>query len=304
MHNQIYFGVVESRDDDPKKLGRCKVRIVGIHTEDNVMLATKDLPWAYPLMPVHSASMSGIGFSPTGIVEGTWCAITFRDEEKQHPVIIGTVGGIPEDDNVLPSVTTVTYRVAKQSTVKDSSGNEVLDGSGNPIVTGPVVVETVTEPTVGSTVIKKASALVTSDAGLEFIRKMESIKVGKPNANSGAPLSIPASSGVNPHINDYVDNGNGTSSVTLPNGTVATLIIWSPGNSGIGEAVETKNPDGTNMYTVNGVDITQGSTINPEVAAEAERKWQSEHGVNWVPVNQPANWVSNTSNDNSNIVPE
>lgn len=175
MQSQIYYGVVESRDDDPKKLGRCKVRIVGLHSEDNVILPTKDLPWAYPMMPVHSASMSGIGFSPTGIVEGTWCAINFRDEDMQHPVIIGTVGGIPEDDNVLPSVTTVTYKVTKQETLKDSSGNEVIDGTGNPVVTGPTTIETVTEPTVPMTDIKKPSSLTVSNAGIQFIMGQEAL---------------------------------------------------------------------------------------------------------------------------------
>jgi GH24 family phage-related lysozyme (muramidase) len=175
MNTQIYYGVAESRDDDPKKLGRCKVRIVGLHSEDKVTLPTKDLPWAYPLMPVFSASMSGIGYSPTGIVEGTWCAITFRDEHNQHPVIIGTIGGIPEDENVLPSVDVVTYKVTRQTPVKDAAGNDVLDGGGNPVVTGPVIVETITEPTVPQTDIKKPYSMTVSPAGIQFIQKKEAL---------------------------------------------------------------------------------------------------------------------------------
>lgn len=95
--NQFYYGVVESRAD-PLKLGRCKVRIVGIHTENSSLLPTKDLPWAMPLQPITSAGVSGIGVSPTGPVEGTWVVCFFRDGESyQEPIMIGTIGGIPED---------------------------------------------------------------------------------------------------------------------------------------------------------------------------------------------------------------
>ena len=70
FENRFYTGVVESRAD-PLKIGRCKVRVVGIHTENTALLPTKDLPWAIPLQPITSASVSGIGHSPTGPVEGT-----------------------------------------------------------------------------------------------------------------------------------------------------------------------------------------------------------------------------------------
>ena len=90
-------GVVES-GDDPKKLGRCKVRILGYHTEDKAILPTSELPWAYPLQPITSAAMSGVGISPTGILPGTWVMGFFQDGEyAQHPVIMGTFGGINEE---------------------------------------------------------------------------------------------------------------------------------------------------------------------------------------------------------------
>lgn len=96
--NQIYFGIVESRLD-PLKLGRCRVRIIGLHTENKSELPTRDLPWATPILPITSASLSGIGDSPVGPVEGTCVAITFTDKECQFPIMIGTVPGIPSDIN-------------------------------------------------------------------------------------------------------------------------------------------------------------------------------------------------------------
>ncbi len=90
-----WFGVVEDRDD-PLRLGRCRVRIIGYHTEDNETLPTEDLPWALPVMPANSAGSSGVGWSPTGAVEGSWVVGFFADGEGgQHPMFFGTVGSIP-----------------------------------------------------------------------------------------------------------------------------------------------------------------------------------------------------------------
>ena len=74
---KLYEGCVENRND-PLKLGRCQVRVVGLHTHDKNILSTADLPWAYPLQPVTSAAISGLGHSPVGPVEGTWVIIMFR----------------------------------------------------------------------------------------------------------------------------------------------------------------------------------------------------------------------------------
>lgn len=87
-------GVVEDIED-PLKLGRCRVRIFGIHTPDKSEIPTESLPWAHPLMPYNSASMSGVGISPTGILPGSWVMGFFQDGEScQQPVILGSYGGI------------------------------------------------------------------------------------------------------------------------------------------------------------------------------------------------------------------
>ena len=95
MAMELHTGVVENRAD-PLHLGRCQVRIVGLHTDDKVLLPTEDLPWATPLQPITSAGVSGIGSSPVGPVEGTWVAIVFRDEFEQYPIMIGTFAAVPQ----------------------------------------------------------------------------------------------------------------------------------------------------------------------------------------------------------------
>ena len=102
MHNMIWWqGVVEDRAD-PLMLGRCRVRILGYHTdnkEEGVGIPTSHLPWATPSQPITSAAMNGIGTTPIGPVEGTWVFGFFRDgKNAQEPVIFGTFGGIPEQE--------------------------------------------------------------------------------------------------------------------------------------------------------------------------------------------------------------
>lgn len=94
----VWFqGVVEDRAD-PELLGRVRVRCLGFHTENKEQLPTEDLPWAYPIQPITSAAMNGIGYAPVGPVEGTWVFGFFRDgESAQEPMILGTLGGIPQE---------------------------------------------------------------------------------------------------------------------------------------------------------------------------------------------------------------
>ena len=138
---KLYTGVVENRRD-PLRLGRCQVRIVGLHTEQKTVLPTNDLPWAFPMQPVTSAAMNGIGHAPVGPVEGTWVIIFFRDLDEQQPIMMGTIGGIPQADSkkideftdfieLFPSAIT-----SAGDKSKDVPQNVVLDGYGSPVAVG------------------------------------------------------------------------------------------------------------------------------------------------------------------------
>ena len=92
-----FVGVVEDRAD-PQKLGRLRVRCLGYHDEDLLKLPTADLPWAHVMNPITSATVSGLGQSPLGAVEGSWVVGFFQDgDEAQMPIIIGTLPGIPSE---------------------------------------------------------------------------------------------------------------------------------------------------------------------------------------------------------------
>ena len=141
---QYFFGVVEDRDD-PERMGRVRVRAFGIHTEDRSKIPTKDLPWATPLMPYTSASISGIGESPTGPVEGTWVVGFFVDgKQMQTPIIMGTLPGAPEkytkegfnDPNgVYPRIEVPgesdVNRLARGDDILASTENSIRSGENN-----------------------------------------------------------------------------------------------------------------------------------------------------------------------------
>tara|TARA_Y100001963_G_scaffold8079_2_gene10496 strand:+ start:316 stop:1638 length:1323 start_codon:yes stop_codon:yes gene_type:complete len=92
-----WTGVVEDVND-PLKLGRCRVRILGYHTDEKKDIKTEDLPWSYPMQSITSAAISGVGYSPTGLVPGSWVVGFFRDgASAQDAIIMGSLGGIPEE---------------------------------------------------------------------------------------------------------------------------------------------------------------------------------------------------------------
>jgi hypothetical protein len=86
-----FFGKVVDRHD-PLCLGRVRVRVYGIHPDDETLVPNSHLPWAIPIQPITSAAMFGIGSSPVGPIEGTNVFGFFADgEDAQIPFVMGTV---------------------------------------------------------------------------------------------------------------------------------------------------------------------------------------------------------------------
>lgn len=100
--NFVYwFGTVVS-NKDPLRMGRCRVRIIGWHTEDKKAIPDDDLPWAIPVLPLNNAAIGGVGQAPVGPVQNTRVFGFFADgKTAQMPVMLGTLPGvhrIPTDD--------------------------------------------------------------------------------------------------------------------------------------------------------------------------------------------------------------
>ena len=91
---QWWTGVVEDRND-PLFQNRVRVRIHGAHTWDKSLIATPDLPWSQVMMPTTSPSISGLGTSHHGLVEGSTVMGFYRDSrENQDAVVMGSFVGV------------------------------------------------------------------------------------------------------------------------------------------------------------------------------------------------------------------
>lgn len=141
---KLDYGVVEDVND-PLMLGRVRVRVFGYHSDDKSLIPTNALPWAQIMQPTTSASISGIGFSPSGLVQGSWVIVSFIDKDCQYPLILGSFHGIPTDAiNQSPAIEQTDFVLpdSTNSVVKDSSGN-VLPPSNNTSTTPAVDLNTV-----------------------------------------------------------------------------------------------------------------------------------------------------------------
>jgi hypothetical protein len=87
-----WIGVIEDRMD-PLNLGRCRVRIQGLHEGTKAQVPTNTLPWAQPLF-----SINGSTSTPSTLQEGDFVMGFFMDgAASQYPIIMGMFHGIPED---------------------------------------------------------------------------------------------------------------------------------------------------------------------------------------------------------------
>jgi len=136
-----WIGVVEDRQD-PEQMGRVRVRIYGYHTDDKAFLPTRDLPWAVPILPITSASISGKGSAPLGPVPGSWVVGFFLDgEDMQQPAIFGTISTKATALAFSGADDKEELTNTNQGVKRDASGNPVLDENGNTIPEGNAAVE-------------------------------------------------------------------------------------------------------------------------------------------------------------------
>lgn len=140
---KLYQGIIEDVND-PLKLGRVRVRVFGLHTDDTNLIPVNTLPWAICMQSTTSASMSGLGFSATGLLQGSWVVLFFQDADNQYPVVIGSLHGTPVDTTsqvTADEETRFEYSdneaTVEENVLKDGSGNTVTTGDGEPVKVDP-----------------------------------------------------------------------------------------------------------------------------------------------------------------------
>jgi hypothetical protein len=79
--NKAYLGIVED-PNDPKKEGRCKIRIFGLHEED---ITVEDLPWAYPKQKSAFFGQDGQGGSISIPKKDSVVAVMFNNGNVYSP---------------------------------------------------------------------------------------------------------------------------------------------------------------------------------------------------------------------------
>ncbi len=89
-----WIGQVETgRESDPKGSSRYRVRIVGVHLREGQATPTEELPWANVVMPVTTPfSDGGVTGATAELRAGNWVIGFFLDNDRQKPIIMGSVG--------------------------------------------------------------------------------------------------------------------------------------------------------------------------------------------------------------------
>ena len=90
-----FLGIVEDIQD-PKQLGRAKVRILNEHDED---VETGDIEWAHVMMPNTSACVDGVGDTPNLAIGSRVVGFFMDGNEKQMPMILGSFPTIPGNND-------------------------------------------------------------------------------------------------------------------------------------------------------------------------------------------------------------
>ena len=130
-----WIGQVETpTEEDPKKSGRCKVRIVGLHPKNCLAVKTEDLPWAISTFPVTTPHIPGACTTVSNqIQKGVWVIGFFLDNEQQHPCIIGSIGGVAhstdkelEDEDPTKECLAFTSFKPVVTSIADESSEETV----------------------------------------------------------------------------------------------------------------------------------------------------------------------------------
>lgn len=148
-----FIGVVLDLND-PLRLGRVKIRIYGVHSENISDIPNSDLPWAQVVIPITEGGSSGHGAN-TGIKEKAQVFGVFLDgKNSQLPLVLGSIPKIeimsPEQKEQL--------KLEKNKKVSIQNVNDLSrNTSKNP-----------DKDLIGGTNVEKAFNFLISDEGLSL----------------------------------------------------------------------------------------------------------------------------------------
>jgi len=251
--------------NDPQKLGRVKIRVIGEH--DNPSITTEDLLWATPIIPITSASHAGVGTSPTGLTIGSHVFGFYLDgHEKQLPILWGSYAKIPDGtqkSNDLPKraieinninnslvgpepAAAYAAKYPYNNVVQSKSGHiiEIDDTPGNERLHTYHKSGTYTEINKDG---QRVSKIVDND--IEVVVKDKTVYIsGDCNITVLGNLNITGKKNVTIHTdNDVAISAPGGLNITKGSLYVEGSISSSVGATGVFDS------DGTNITVINGI---------------------------------------------------
>lgn len=124
-----WVGVVENIED-PLKIGRCKIRIFGWHTENLQLLPTNELPWATPASASNGSSSFAVP-KPGDYVSGYFFDVSSAQNPYYTAVLPGVQAAAPDTSKGFSPQPLVPNAVAEPNAPELPNGVEA-GGVGQP----------------------------------------------------------------------------------------------------------------------------------------------------------------------------
>lgn len=96
INNSTFYRAVIEDNEDPLKLNRVKVRIFGVHSDDNSTTTTDSLAWAEVIAPLTFGLSSGVGVSAVPN-KGTYVWVFFDGDGYNKPIVFGATYGVSRE---------------------------------------------------------------------------------------------------------------------------------------------------------------------------------------------------------------
>lgn len=135
-----FIGVVEDIND-PKEMGRIRVRIHGYHNADKNIVSTESLPWAFVDSSPFSANVKGVGFTPHCLIVGSVVKGHFLDgKSAQMPTITHSYPSLTDgeiDVNKLARGSVVEKKLENSGTWSEKASGAAPKYPSNKVMQTP-----------------------------------------------------------------------------------------------------------------------------------------------------------------------
>lgn len=162
----FWYGQVRLTND-PEKLGRVKVRILGVHTKNTSLLPDEDLPWA----SIQQSPNGWANFAP--LLPKTWVVGYFADGKiGQQPIIMGVIPRIYGETEDY-TTTNGDSEVIKTELTEKTNRNDIISW-GTP---GTTSISRAATGDVANTVIAKTNANLSHVCDFRYFVNLPSLNI-------------------------------------------------------------------------------------------------------------------------------